>query len=209
MYVSIMRLYILRHEDRTQDCSFFAPLTYDGLENAKKLVEKLEKEKIDIIISSPFIRTLQTIFPYANKTKKDINIEYGLSEIHHQDIIPVKAVGISMPEYLLKTFNYNLKYKTIIQPNDISYPETISQVKNRMKKVLHYILSNYHNTHSNILIVTHQSLCNYVLEIIKDNSKVINSKTFKDITDRLVSGYPTGKLSLIFNKVAWEYEEIN
>jgi hypothetical protein len=35
-----MKIYLLRHEDRTQDCSFFAPLTYDGLENAKKLVEK-------------------------------------------------------------------------------------------------------------------------------------------------------------------------
>ena len=204
-----MRIYILRHEDRTQDCSFFAPLTYDGLENAKKLVEKLEKEKIDIIISSPFIRTLQTIYPYVNKTKIEINIEYGLSEIHHKDIIPMKAVGISMPEYILKTFNYNLKYKTVVHPSEIKYPENINQCKDRMKKVLHYIIENYYKTDNHILIVTHQTLCNYVLEIIKNNSKVINSKKFKDITDRLIAGYSTGKLCLIFNKDEWEYKEIN
>ncbi len=204
-----MRIYILRHEDRPQDCSFFVPLTYDGLENAKKLVEKLENEKIDLIISSPFIRTLQTIHPYSKKTNKNINIEYGLSEIHHQDIIPVKAVGIRMPEYILKLFNYNPKYKSIIEADGIIYPETINHVKNRIKLVLNNIISNYYKTDNNILLVTHQSLCNCILELIKNNSKIINSKKFKNITDRIITGYPLGKVCLVFDKDEWEYEEIN
>ncbi len=204
-----MKIYILRHEDRTQDCSFFAPLTQDGLENAKKLVEKLEKEKIDLIISSPFIRTLQTILPYAKKANIEINIEYGLSEIHHQDIIPKKAVGISMPEYILTSFNYNPKYKSILQHDQIKYPENIKHVRDRIKKVLHSIIANNYNTDNRILLVTHQSLCNSVLEIIKNHSDIINTKSFKEMTDRIAMGYPTGKISLVFDKDEWRYEEIN
>ena len=41
-----MILYILRHEDRTQDCSFFSPLTELGLRNANNLIKILEKENI-------------------------------------------------------------------------------------------------------------------------------------------------------------------
>ena len=62
-----MRLYILRHEDRPEDCSFFTPLSEQGLINSNKLTTILEKCKINYIISSPFIRTLQTIVPYAKK----------------------------------------------------------------------------------------------------------------------------------------------
>lgn len=41
-----MKLYILRHEDRTQDATFFSPLTKQGLENATKLIKELEKVEI-------------------------------------------------------------------------------------------------------------------------------------------------------------------
>ena len=34
-----MKLYILRHEDRTIDASFFGPLTKEGIINSNKLEE--------------------------------------------------------------------------------------------------------------------------------------------------------------------------
>jgi len=71
-----MRIYILRHEDRTQDATMFSPLTEEGLENSIKLINDLEDLDIDKIYSSPFIRTLQTVYPYANK--KDINININI-----------------------------------------------------------------------------------------------------------------------------------
>ena len=37
-----MKIYILRHEHRTEDCSFFSPLIEKGLYNAKKLVPYLK-----------------------------------------------------------------------------------------------------------------------------------------------------------------------
>ena len=60
-----MKLYILRHEDRTMDLTFFSPLTKNGLEKSIDLINYLEKEKINLIYSSPYIRTLQTIYPYS------------------------------------------------------------------------------------------------------------------------------------------------
>ena len=62
-----MKIYLLRHEDRTMDLTFFSPLTKNGLENSVELIKHLEKEKIDTIYSSPYIRTLQTIYPYSKK----------------------------------------------------------------------------------------------------------------------------------------------
>ena len=50
-----MKIFILRHEDRTQDASFFSPLTKTGLENANKLIETIEKNNIVHIYSSPYI----------------------------------------------------------------------------------------------------------------------------------------------------------
>ena len=58
-----MKIYLIRHEDRTMDLTFFSPLTKIGLENSVKLITTFEKEKINTIYSSPYIRTLQTIYP--------------------------------------------------------------------------------------------------------------------------------------------------
>ena len=118
-----MKIYILRHEDRTHDCTFFSPLTKIGLENSIKLIDILKKEKINTIYTSPFIRTLQTIYPYAKSNNIKLNIEYGMSEIHHEDIIAKKSVGINLPEYLAESFEYNPEYKTLIKSTDIVYPE--------------------------------------------------------------------------------------
>ena len=62
-----MKIYVLRHEDRTMDLTFFSPLTKNGLDNSIELIKHLEREKINIIYSSPYIRTLQTIYPYCKK----------------------------------------------------------------------------------------------------------------------------------------------
>ena len=44
-----MKIYVLRHEDRTMDLTFFSPLTKNGLDNSIELIKHLEREKINII----------------------------------------------------------------------------------------------------------------------------------------------------------------
>ena len=102
-----MKLFILRHEDRTQDATFFSPLTKKGLDNSVDLIKHLKDEDIHIIYSSPFIRTLQTIYPYSREKNLRINIDYGLSEIQHDQIIPKKSYQVRLPTYLAESFNYN------------------------------------------------------------------------------------------------------
>lgn len=199
-----MKIYILRHEDRTQDCSFFAPLTENGLSNAQALVDKLKEANITIILSSPFIRTLQTVYPYSKESGVKINLEYGLSELHHADIIPVKAVGISLPEYLAINFNYEPSYKTIVKPTDIQYPETDKLINVRVKHVLREIISKYYETDSNILLVSHQSICNAILKIVNKSSEKFKGK----LPEKIVNGYEKGKLCLVYDK-DWTYKPIN
>ena len=194
-----MKIYILRHENRTQDCSFFSPLTELGLSNSNKLVSLLNELNIDIIYSSPFIRTLQTIKPYILYSKKNINIEYGLSEIHHSDIITKKAVGIILPEYIAKSFNYNCNYISIITHTDIKYPEKYSDIIIRIKKILYNLIKKYYNTNINILLVTHQSLCSAILEIVNK---------YNIIDTHIIHNYPKGKLSLVYDN-NWVYKILN
>ena len=200
-----MKIYILRHEDRTQDCSFFAPLTKTGLENAIKLVPYLKKEKIDKIYCSPFIRTLQTIYPYSKENDIKINIEYGLSELHNEEIIAKKAVGISLPEYLAESFNYNPEYKTLVKPTEIIYPEKDKHAQTRIKRVLKKVIEDNMYTKNNIVLVSHQTLCCAVLKIVNKAST-----EFKGKLDDSINNYEKGKLSLIFDfEKGWTYKSIN
>jgi len=194
-----MKIYILRHEDRVSDCSFFAPLTEKGLENANLLNKILHECNINVIIASPFIRTLQTIYPHACKNNKLINLEYGLSEIHNKDIIAKKSVGLKLPDYLFKSFKCNPNYKSFINYNAIKYPEIIDDVVSRIKKILTQVFHKYGKSDLNILLVTHQSLCASVLEIVNKYIK---------IDSNMLTNYPLGKLCLVYNQ-DWTYKLIN
>ena len=199
-----MRIYILRHEDRTQDCSFFAPLTQKGLENSVDLIEKLKECNINLIFCSPFIRTLQTIYPYIKESSLKINLEYSLAEIQHEDIIPKKAAGINLPEYIASSFNYNPEYKSFLKSTDLSYPENIKHVIKRTKQFLRDIINKYYDTDYNIVLVTHQSICNTLLTIVNKNSEEFKNKLSNDT----INTYEKGKLCLVYNN-GWTYKPIN
>lgn len=196
-----MKIYILRHEDRPRDCSFFVPLTETGLKNSKKLISFLKKENINIIYSSPYIRTLQTINPYSETLKLKINIEYGLGEIQHESVLTKNNANMELPEYLHKVFNGDCEYESIIKLDDIKYPETESDVELRLKKVLKKIILENYNKNVNILLVTHRTLCNNALKIV---NKVKNLNLPSDI----LKNYKLGQLTLIYDN-EWIYKLIN
>ena len=199
-----MKIYILRHEDRTHDCTFFSPLTELGLNNSKKLISSLKENNINLIFSSPFIRTLQTIDPYLKNSKLTVNLEYGLCEIQHPDIIPPKSVGIELPTYLAKYYNYNPEYTSFIKFNELKYPENTKDLENRTIKIIRYIIKEYYKTDLNILLVTHQGLCNTILKIINKTS-IYKNKLGLEIEN----GYQKGKLCLIFDNNNWKFKNIN
>lgn len=200
LFNNIMKIYILRHEDRTQDCSFFSPLTEIGLENAEKLIPKLKECNINLVYSSPFIRTLQTVNPYCKETNQKINLEYSLCELHHEDIIAKQSVGIYLPEYIALAFNYNSNYKSLIKPSDINYPESEENVNYRIKKFLKDLICKNYKDNVNILLVTHQSVCLNILSIVQKAGH-------PDVID--LENYDKGKICKIFDSNLWTFEMVN
>jgi 2,3-bisphosphoglycerate-dependent phosphoglycerate mutase len=198
-----MIIYIIRHEDRTQDATMFSPLTELGLENSVKLIETINDIKINKIYSSPFIRTLQTIHPFSKKYDIKINIDYALSELQHPDLIPPNSFKVFLPKYLGESFNYNEKYTSSIQPTEYTFPEKGNDLKKRVKKFISKIINNNSQKEDKILLSTHQGVCNYILKLISKHGDTklqnINSK-YK---------YPKGGITKVFDKNKWVFEPIN
>jgi len=197
-----MKIFILRHEDRTMDATFFSPLTLKGLENSVELIDDLDNNEIDLIYSSPYIRTLQTIYPYSKKKEIKINLDYSLLEFQHISIIPKKSYQVRLPEYLAEKFNYNKNYNSLIYPEDLPYPEKIKDVKKRVKSFMTYIFTSYGNTDENIVIVTHQTVCNILSEIAHNNY-------FENKDYALNYDYPKGGLTKIFEEDKWVFKPRN
>ena len=195
-----MKIYILRHEDRTMDATFFSPLTSEGLNNSVKLIEILKKHNIDKIYSSPFIRTLQTVTPYSKSMNIPINLDYSLSEIQHPHIIPEKSYQITLPLYIAESFNYNPKYTSLFNPVDYKYPENEKLVEKRVKRFMGKILTDELKSKHNILIVSHQVVCNIILKFANRNT---------DVNLDVTHNYPRGGLTQVFNKDEWVFEPIN
>ena len=196
-----MKIFILRHEDRTMDSTFFSPLTQEGLDNSIKLIEVLTKCNIDVIYSSPFIRTLQTILPYSKSKGIKINLEHSLSEIQHPHLIPIKSYQINLPQYIAEQFNYNSSYSSSLDPAFHIYPEDEKSVCNRVKKFISKLITENVDSKHNILIVTHQIVCNCLLKLA--------TKRIKDINIESTYNYPKGGVTKIFDTSEWGFEPIN
>ncbi len=197
-----MKLYILRHEDRTMDLTFFSPLTKKGLEKSVDLINYLEKEKINTIYSSPYIRTLQTIYPFSKKYNLKSKIDYSLTELYQEDNIPKKSYQITLPEYLAESFSYDEEYKSSLMPSDIKFPENIKSFNERIKSFLKTLIRNNYSSQKNIVLVTHQGVIDIIMRILgKRNSELKN--IVKDIK------YPKGSLTRILDNGVWEFKKIN
>ena len=197
-----MKIYVLRHEDRTMDLTFFSPLTENGLENSVELIKYLEKEKIDCIYASPYIRTLQTIYPYSKKNDIKIKLDYSLVELYQEDNIPKKSYQITLPEYICESFNYDKDYNSLIIPNDVNFPENINDFSKRIRNFLRNLIRYNYNSNKNIVLVTHQGVIELILNSIYKRNKNI---------DNILGDnkYPKGGLTKIFEDNDWNLKKIN
>ena len=147
--------------------------------NIKNVLEKIPIENINVIISSPFLRCIQTSLLLQNQINiikeaarldpiKQIHINFGLSEIMDDDVFyPVKT-----PINIRQIFEFSKCYLSAneglapdllleseclpeICHNEIDFtknPED-EQYRIRIKQTLHQIYKKYSG--QNILIVTH------------------------------------------------------
>lgn len=145
------KVYLLRHEKRGREVSFETELLPEGLENAEKVVAShLEQLSIGTIYSSPFIRTLQTIKPYCDKTGKKVNLEWSLVESFPTDP--------KIPPSLNSIINYNyISFAPYLPPKFTNILE-FDLLKRRVKSFIDSL-----DRSENILLVTHMPVINAVL----------------------------------------------
>ncbi len=132
----------------------FAPLTAEGILEVKKNIEDEIFENSDILISSPYTRTMQTASIIANKYNLDVNVELALHE-WVPDIIGnyisksqmIKNLKIAKRAYQGKTKKKDLPFLYNIEP--------LENVKNRGLMVL-----DKYSNYNKVIVVTHGMLIN-------------------------------------------------
>jgi len=167
-----MKLYILRHELRPMDDnSFYVELLPDGVNNAENsLKELLNSLNIDIIFSSPFIRTLQTVRPYAIDKKLKIKTDYGIAEAIQCSSFK-ENFNITLSNKEKNIYNVDHLYTSVWNKSSLKYRESHSQIRYRTKVFINYIKRTYENTDKKILVVTHMSIVNYILSLLTSKDR--------------------------------------
>ena len=160
-----MKIILLRHEKRGIDVGFFSELTDEGYIDAMNLADKLKKHQIDVIFSSPFTRTLQTVYFTSLAINKKVNIEYGLYEYLHNiyfQLLPWYYETSDLKNENLKKI-INKKYKSVVKKEDFQVLEFENNLEKRIIKFFNH-LYNYYNDKT-ILIVTHKGVINKIKDL--------------------------------------------
>ncbi|WP_062110219.1 histidine phosphatase family protein [Bacillus niameyensis] len=144
-------LYIIRH-CQAEGQPPQASLTEKGFEQALALTEFFSTIQIDRIISSPFLRAIQTIQPFAQKTNLKIEEDERLAErILSKDPIP----------------NWLEIYKETYQDLDLKFSggESTREATNRALSLIHEIQKS---PEENMILVSHGNLISLLISNLFD-----------------------------------------
>lgn len=152
------KIFLLRHEERAGNPDYKTPLTELGHTNSRTvLCSQLERLDIQIIYSSPFLRTLQTIKPFCENSGLKVNPEWSLVES-----FPMRRVKFCEVMDIINT-NYT-SFTPYRRPSDniiIDY----SSIKERVKAFFKSL-----DRSKNILMVTHLPVMNAIFSHIRDEN---------------------------------------
>jgi len=163
---STLNIFLLRHEERPEnDIGVFSRLT----ENGRHRSESIIIPDIDIIFCSPFIRTIETIYPYCIKNNIKINVEYSICEyLHNRFFIkndPRYELSEILNNYPTKNLGniINYEYSSLISKDDLIVLEDEINLEKRIKNFFDYLKLNFSN--KKILIVTHKAVINKIKDL--------------------------------------------
>lgn len=141
------KIYLIRHcqaEGQPPE----SKLTAEGIKQAEKLADFLSSIKVDRIISSPFLRAVETIRPFAQKATIEIETDERLAER--------VLSSSSMPDWLEKlklTFNdLDLKY------------EGGESSKEAMDRIIQAVNEMIESHAQNSVLVTHGNIMSLLLK---------------------------------------------
>lgn len=153
------RVFLARHGNRqdfvdptwhsTADEPYDPPLSSDGVEQARRLGQRLRNEGISAIVSSPFLRTVQTAHHANLALNVPIYIEPGFGEWLEQssfDRLPrLRTLEVLRAEYPTLGDGYNPSW---VQ----RHPETAADLRARAQRTLTKLLQQLDGT---LLVVSH------------------------------------------------------
>ena len=183
-----MKIYFLRHEHRnSQDVLFRSELNAEGKAISATLLQNfLNFLNIDEIYCSPFIRAMQTVTPYINEYNPNmkINVDYSISECIHHDrfkLVENQVFDLKPEDYL--RYPINRDYNSLFDQSVLFYKEEEDDLVRRLMPFSNHIKNLYGHTDKNILICSHMSTTNILINCFYDTKRTMESK------------YPVGKVS--------------
>lgn len=152
------RIWIVRHgnrEDfqspgwaRTAERPYDPALSADGETQAREVGRSLRSEPVDCILTSPFLRTIQTARHIADALDLPVCLEPGIGEIL-PDIQAMPAL-LSREEQARKFPRIDWSYNAA---GRLSYPESSDAGHNRAAATAQALTVRFHG--KNLLMVTH------------------------------------------------------
>jgi len=167
-----MKLFVLRHEERGIDPLPLSPLTSAGFINSITLINDIDKINPDIIYCSPFLRAIETIYPYSRYRNKKINIENSLYEYVHAPEFKYynyihRPMDLNKSAYQeLMTTRINTEYESFLNVYNINFPEIEENILSRVHNFIHKLESDKKLKNKTILFVTHMSTINAIKSYI-------------------------------------------
>lgn len=146
-----MTLFVVRHGETTENITKMmqgnmdTELNETGIRQANEVKEKVLKEKIDLIISSPKKRTMKTAEIISDK-KIPIVTDIRLLSRDHGEFEGMSRYDIDVEEYW--NIKKNIQYEKA---------ESVKHIYDRVVSLLDDIRNNYKN--KNVLLVTHSGIC--------------------------------------------------
>ena len=183
-----MKIIILRHGKRFDSPLYFTPLTAEGLKQADDVVEVLKSYDIGLIYSSPFLRTLQTIYPFCVETDKSVCVENALYESLDSDEFTYSNSHHDISE-LVTSYSHLMDiidrdYKSRVLVSNISHVEGDCDIKNRVFSFIYSLCQKYRNTDKRILLVTHKTIGNIIKKFF--NSEVLFTDQVDEATPYVI-----------------------
>ncbi len=156
------RLYLVRHGQRidTVDKNWHTPgtdphdpyLSDRGHWQAARLAERLRDEPIDVMLASPYTRTLQTAQHIASALDLPFFIEAGVGEWQAKNLMQQPPELGDLAERAAHYSYANLTHAALHQP---TYPESKQDVEMRYAQTIRDLLALYPG---NLLLVAHGKL---------------------------------------------------
>ena len=155
-----MTVYVLRHEKRDpSDPRFHSPLTPDGLRGAEKLATTLSALNIGIVYTSPFLRAVQTAYPFCKTHGHCMFVDHALYESLDSPLFDASNSQHTWHD-LPAAYHATIDADYASTCGSVPLRETFGQVCDRVHPFVRALRDRHHG--DNVVLVTHLTTANAI-----------------------------------------------